>query len=182
MIKKLAATALLAAISAHPAFAADGWITKASTHDVVTTADNLVAAVEGAGAKVFARVDHQKGAMAVGADIPGATLVIFGNPKIGTPIIAENPKAGLDLPIRVLIWDEGGQTMIGYLSPDELAKRYGLTGSAEALKKDGWSGGKADRQGRQLNILFPLSRQRRFASSPVQARFRWSACRPFRRR
>lgn len=140
MIRILAA-ALLAAVTTS-AFAAGGWITKTSSHDVATTADNLVAAVEGAGATLFARVDHQKGAMAVGTEIPAATLVIFGNPKIGTPIIAENPEAGLDLPIRVLIWDKDGQTMIGYLSPDELAARYGLSASAEALKTMGGAAGK----------------------------------------
>ncbi len=139
---KLVAAAVLAAIYAGAAFAADGWITKKSTHDVATTADKLVAAAEGAGATVFARVDHQKGAMSVGSEIPGVTLVIFGNPKIGTPIISENPEAGLDLPIRVLIWDDGGQTMIGYLSPDELAKRYGLSESAGALKTMGGAAGK----------------------------------------
>ncbi len=142
MIRTLAAAVVFAAASAHSAIAAEGWITKTSSHDVVTTADKLVAAVEGAGAKVFARVDHQKGAMSVGTDIAGATLVIFGNPKIGTPIIAENPEAGLDLPIRVLIWDADGQTMIGYLSPDELTSRYGLSSSVEALKKMGGAAGK----------------------------------------
>lgn len=142
MFKSVLAAAAVTMVVTSMAFAADGWITKKSASDVLTTADKLVAAVEGAGATVFARVDHQKGAMSIGTDIPGATLVIFGNPKIGTPIIAENPKAGLDLPIRVLIWDEDGQTMIGYLSPDELASRYGLSGSAEALKKMGGAAGK----------------------------------------
>lgn len=142
MLKTLATAAITTVAAANMAFAADGWVTKTSNHDVSATADRLVAAVEGAGATVFARVDHQKGAMSVGSEIPGAMLVIFGNPAIGTPIIAENPKAGLDLPIRVLIWDDGGQTMIGYLSPDELASRYGLTASAEALNKMGGAAGK----------------------------------------
>ncbi|MEX0343423.1 MAG: DUF302 domain-containing protein [Rhizobiaceae bacterium] len=142
MSLKLAMAAALAVTFASTVFAADGWITKKSNHDVATTADNLVAAAEGAGATVFARVDHQKGATSIGSEIAGATLVIFGNPKIGTPIIAENPEAGLDLPIRVLIWDDGGQTMIGYLSPDELADRYGLSESAGALKTMGGAAGK----------------------------------------
>lgn len=142
MKKTVLAAVVATAALVTTSFAADGWVTKTSAHDVATTADRLVAAVEGAGATVFARVDHQKGAMSVGTEIPGATLVVFGNPKIGTPIIAENPKAGLDLPIRVLIWDENGQTMIGYLSPEELASRYGLTASMEALKTMGGAAGK----------------------------------------
>ena len=54
-------------------------------------------------------------------------------PKIGTPIIAANPEAGLDLPIRVLVWDDGGQTRVGYLNPETLKVRYGLDGADKAL-------------------------------------------------
>nr|HMQ58321.1 DUF302 domain-containing protein [Rhizobiaceae bacterium] len=93
------------------------------------TADKVVAAVEKAGATVFARVDHAAGAKAVGAELPATTMVIFGNPKLGTPIIAADRRAGLDLPIRVLIWDDGGKTMIGYEAPAELKARYAIEGA-----------------------------------------------------
>ncbi|MFP1630679.1 DUF302 domain-containing protein [Zhengella sp. ZM62] len=127
----IAAISMLAATAAQ---AADGWIVKDSSSDVATTADRLVSAVEKAGAKVFARVDHAKGAEETGQPIPPATLVMFGNPWIGTPVMAADPKAGLDLPIRVLIWDDGGQTRIGYLSADELADRYALDDAGPALE------------------------------------------------
>lgn len=111
--------------------AEDGWITVESPHSVSVTADKLAAAVEKAGATVFARVDHAAGAKKVDAELADATLVIFGNPKIGTPIMQSNLKAGLDLPIRVLIWSEGGKTQLGALDPATLKTRYALGESAD---------------------------------------------------
>ena len=108
---------------------AQGLIVKQAQGSVAETADRFVKAVEGAGAKVFAVVDHAKGAMSVGAEIPPATVIIFGNPKLGTPLIAANPQIGLDLPLKVLVWDEGGKTMIGYTDPMALKDRYGVTGA-----------------------------------------------------
>ncbi len=80
---------------------------------------------------MFARVDHAAGAKKVDAELADATLVIFGNPKIGTPIMQSNLKAGLDLPIRVLIWSEGGKTQLGALDPATLKTRYALGESAD---------------------------------------------------
>lgn len=105
---------------------AENWIIKDSAHDVSTTADKLVAAVEAAGAKVFARVDHAAGARSIGAELVPMTLVMFGNPKLGTPILQAAPQAGLDLPIRVLVWDEDGATKIGYVDPQDLKARYSI--------------------------------------------------------
>lgn len=89
----------------------------------------FVAAVEGAGAKVFAVVDHDAGAASIDAPIDDVHLVIFGNPKVGTPAMAIDPKAGLALPLHVLIYahPEGG-VRLAYEDP---AKRLeDLTGSA----------------------------------------------------
>lgn len=105
---------------------AENWIIKDSAHDVSTTADKLVAAVEAAGVKVFARVDHAAGARSIGAELAPMTLVMFGNPKLGTPILQAAPQAGLDLPIRVLVWDEDGATKIGYVDPQDLKARYSI--------------------------------------------------------
>lgn len=113
---------------------ADNWIIKDSNSDVVTTADKLVAAVEGAGAKVFARVDHAAGAASIDAELAPMTLVMFGNPKLGTPILQNAPQAGLDLPIRVLIWDDNGVTKIGYLDPAELKARYAVQGADKSFE------------------------------------------------
>jgi uncharacterized protein (DUF302 family) len=122
------ASAMIAA-SVTQVFAADGWITRESPASVSETADRLVAAAEGAGAIVFARVDHAAGAAAVGEELAPTTLVIFGNPRIGTPIIQANRRTGLDLPLRVLIWEEAGATMLGYEDPDRLKDRYSVEGA-----------------------------------------------------
>ena len=117
-----------------PAFAQDGWVIKDSKHSVKDTADKLEAIIEKAPPTLFARVDHAAGAKKAGLELQDATLLIFGAPKIGTPIMQDNIKAGLDLPIRVLIWDENGQTKIGYLDPQTLKNRYGLIGADKALE------------------------------------------------
>lgn len=135
MFRLIAAFAV--ALIASSAFAHDeannGWIIKDSTHSVAETVEKLVGIIENAPPKVFAVIDHAAGAKSVDMPIPDATLVIFGAPAIGTPIIAANPMAALDLPIRVLIWDEGGQTKIGYLDTETLKARYGLEGADDAL-------------------------------------------------
>ncbi len=114
---------------------ADGQlITKQSANDVKTTVDRLEAAVNEAGATIFARVDHAGGASKAGMELAPMEVLIFGNPKLGTPIIKANPQAGLDLPIKVLVWQDGDTVMIGYLDPQALRARYNATGADEAFK------------------------------------------------
>jgi len=60
-------------------------------------------------------------------------VLIFGNPKLGTPIIQANPQAGLDLPIKVLVWQDGDKVMIGYLDPEALKARYEASGADKAF-------------------------------------------------
>lgn len=87
---------------------------------VADVSDRLVTAVEGAGAKVFARVPHSKGAASVDMELQDAELIVFGNPKLGTPALQQDIRAGLVLPLRVLVHDDGGQTMLTYESVDSL--------------------------------------------------------------
>ena len=118
--------ALIASIAfllALPAAAAD-LIEKTSPHDVATTADRLVAAIEKAGAKVAARIDHAANAASVGTEMEPTVLVVFGNPKIGTPIIMSDRRAALDLPVRVLVYADGGETKMIATDPTALAARY----------------------------------------------------------
>ncbi len=110
-------------------------VTLESPHSAAVTADRLVAAAEGAGATVFARIDHAAGAQSIGAELEPAILVIFGNPKLGTPVLQADPRAGLDLPVRVLIWEEGGRTKLSYLDGAGLAQRYGIEGADAALQR-----------------------------------------------
>ena len=102
---------------------------------VTDAADRLVAAVEGAGAKVFARVPHSKGAMSVDIELQDAELVIFGNPALGTPALQQDIKAGLVLPLRVLIHDEGGTTMITYETVDSMFEGLDIAADAEFRMK-----------------------------------------------
>lgn len=99
----------------------------ASGKSVAETANALEAAIEGAGARVFARVDHGGGAQSVGADIGGSELLIFGNPKVGTPAMIESREAGLALPLKVLVYeDAAGGTWLAYEDPaDRLAELAG---------------------------------------------------------
>jgi uncharacterized protein (DUF302 family) len=138
-LRKLFLASTIIAISAVQALTvaqanAVEWITRESSASVVETADQLVSAAEGAGATVFARVDHAAGAEAVGEELPPTTLVIFGNPRIGTPILQADRRSGLDLPLRVLIWEEDGSTMLGYEDPDALRERYAIEGADEAFE------------------------------------------------
>ncbi len=110
-------------------------ITKPSPHSVAQTIDKLSAAVEGAGATVFARVDHAKGAMSVGAELRPTQMLMFGNPALGTPAIQAAQTTGLDLPLRVLAYeDESGQVHIAYHAPASLTA-HGLPADAEVIAK-----------------------------------------------
>ncbi len=128
-------TTLALAISATQAFATD-LITKPSAHSVEVTIDRLVAAVEGAGAKVFARIDHAAGAAKVDMDLRPTQMLMFGNPKLGTPALQAGQTAGLDLPLRVVAYeDANGQVFVAYHNPSELSEDHGIPADAAVLKK-----------------------------------------------
>lgn len=110
-------------------------ITKSSPYSVAGTMDRLVAAVENAGATVFARVDHAAGAASIDAELNPNQMLVFGKPKIGTPILQADPRSGLDLPIRVVVFeDASGNTRLAYHDPREFADDYELSPDLEALK------------------------------------------------
>lgn len=122
-----------------PAKAQDnGLITKPSPYGVGQTLDKLEAIFAKKGITVFARVDHAAGAKKVGVDMKPTQLLIFGNPKMGTPLIMKNQVMGIDLPLKVLAWkDKNGKTMIAYNDPEFLAKRHGVTGHPVLAKMAG---------------------------------------------
>ena len=104
-------------------------ITQDSPYSVPETVDNLVLALEDAGLRIFARIDHALGAASVDLALPPTQLLIFGNPQIGTPLMQAERTIGLDLPLRALVWqDEDGQVHITYTDPAALKERYGVTG------------------------------------------------------
>jgi uncharacterized protein (DUF302 family) len=136
--RRLVATATLAlAFTLPAAVSADGhMLSKRSNHSVAETLDRLTAAVEKKGFKVFARVNHAAGAASVGKSMPATELLIFGNPKVGTALMSSRRSVGLDLPIRVLAWDDGdGKVWIGYTPPATLASRHGITNRGPVIAK-----------------------------------------------
>ena len=99
----------------------NGIVRKEAAASVTETVDALVSAMEGAGLTIFARVDHGAGAESIGADIGASQLLIFGNPKVGTPAIQDDPVSGLFLPMKVLVYDDPtGKVMIAYEEPAEM--------------------------------------------------------------
>jgi uncharacterized protein (DUF302 family) len=110
-------------------------IHKTSPYSVTETMDRMEAAVTAAGATVFARVDHAAGAEAVDMELRPTQLLIFGNPKLGTPAMIDAQTAGLDLPLRVLAYaDAEGVVHVTYHAPDSLAEDHGLPADAAYLK------------------------------------------------
>ncbi|XHY18801.1 hypothetical protein SuNHUV7_36170 (plasmid) [Pseudoseohaeicola sp. NH-UV-7] len=126
---------LTLSLSGGTAMAAD-LIHKISPHSVSVTIDRLAAAVEGAGAKVFARVDHAAGAESVGEELRPTQMLMFGNPKLGSPAMQAAQTSGLDLPLRVLAYaDAEGVVHVVYHDPAELAATHGIAPDAEMIAK-----------------------------------------------
>jgi uncharacterized protein (DUF302 family) len=97
------------------------------------TLERLEAEVQAKGLTVFARVDHAAGAAAVGMTLAPTTVLIFGNARGGTPLMQANQLIGIELPLKVLVWqDTLGKTRLSYLDPNLLAKRYSLPAEAAA--------------------------------------------------
>jgi uncharacterized protein (DUF302 family) len=114
----------------------EGFIARASRHDPKATMDRLAAAVTARGATVVARVDHAAAAAAVGLALPPTEVLIFGNPRAGTPLMQAAQTIGVDLPLRALVWrDAAGTSNVGYNDPRWLARRHGVeTGNDTVLK------------------------------------------------
>jgi uncharacterized protein (DUF302 family) len=105
-----------------------------SHHDAKNTMDRLAAAVTRHGMTVFARIDHAEAAHQVGMDLRLTQVLIFGNPKGGTLLMQAAQSIGIDLPLKVLVWqDEPGKTWIGYNDPRWLAARHGVVQGHEKV-------------------------------------------------
>ena len=112
-----------------PANAADDLVTLESKYSVKETLDRLSAILTKKGILVMARVNHAAGAKAAGLELPPTELLIFGNPKLGTPLMQTNRVVGLDLPMKVLAWRDGdGKVRLTYAAPSVLKARYNVTG------------------------------------------------------
>ena len=109
-------------------------VTKLSPWSMADTVARLSAVVAARGMEVFAVIDHSGKAREVGPDLRDTKLVIFGSPSTATPVIQAAPLAALDLPLRVIVWEDAFQTLVSYPAPAAVARRYGLDGDlADAL-------------------------------------------------
>lgn len=106
--------------------------TKISPRPVADTVTRLTGILAAKGMKVFAVIDQSAAASEVGLTLRETTLVIFGSPAGGTPVMDAVPLAALDLPLKVLIWADGDQVKVTYYSPAALAARYGLSADLAA--------------------------------------------------
>jgi uncharacterized protein (DUF302 family) len=107
-------------------------VTKVSPQSVAATVSRLTGILAAKGMKVFAVIDQSEEARAAGQTLRETTLVIFGNPAAGTPVMDAAPLSALDLPLKVLIWADGTRTNVTYYSPAALAARYGLSAELAA--------------------------------------------------
>jgi len=134
MIRSAFAACVLALVVSH-ASAVDGLITMPSPHSPKATMDKLEAIVKAKGMKVFARIDHAAGAASVGQTLRPTELIVFGNPQGGTPFMQCAQTVGIDLPLKVLVWQaEDGSTWLGYNDPVWIAARHGA-GTCDAVPK-----------------------------------------------
>lgn len=130
--------ALTLSLFALTASAADGLIAIKSTRSAKDTMTRLEEVVKAKGLNVFARIDHAAGAAKVGKTLRPTELLIFGNPQGGTPLMECEQTAGIDLPLKALVWeDSAGQVWLGYNDPAYIAQRHGAASCpvVENLKK-----------------------------------------------
>lgn len=107
---------------------ADGLITKPSPYSVAETLDRLEALLHSRNIKIFTRIDHSGEAQNAGLSMPPTQVLIFGNPKGGTPVMVANPLSAIDLPLKALAWqDAAGKAWLTWNDPQYLKLRYNLS-------------------------------------------------------
>ncbi len=124
-MKKIIAASILSVV-ATVATAADGLIEIKSAHGAAETGTRLIAAIEARKLTLFARIDHAAGAKKIDKTLRATEVFIFGNPNGGTPLMECAQSMGIDLPLKMLVWQTAdGSVMLGYNDPVWLAKRHG---------------------------------------------------------
>ena len=111
--------------------------TAASSSGHRDTLDRLLDAIASRGLTVFAQIDHAAAAREVGMDLGDEVVVVFGNPRAGTPLMQADPRVGIELPLRMLVWDGDDGTMVGYNDPRELADLYEVAPQVATLEAMG---------------------------------------------
>jgi uncharacterized protein (DUF302 family) len=134
-MKSTFTTLLVALVVMTTSASAQSITTLESKFAVKETGDRLAAELDKRGIKVAARIDHAAGAKAAGLDMPPTEVIMFGNPKLGTPLMLAQPSVAIELPMKMLIWqDKAGKVWIGYTPPLALKDRHQIAGQDEPLK------------------------------------------------
>jgi uncharacterized protein (DUF302 family) len=135
-MKKITLVALMILSIAISVEAADGVVNVQSTFNVEKTADRIESLLKEKGMTVFNRIKHSESADNIGIDLRDTELIIFGNPKVGSPLIKCQQSVAIDLPQKALIWKDGvGKVWITYNNPIYLTKRHNITGCEEVILK-----------------------------------------------
>jgi uncharacterized protein (DUF302 family) len=133
---KLKLTLMSIVLFSSLASASIGMVTYKSNHSVKQTTKNLLKVLKKKGMTVFTVIKHHKGAKKVGKKLRPTTLVIFGNPKVGTPLMQCHQQVAIDLPQKALIWeDEEGQVLFSYNDPRYIENRHQIKGCNKVLAK-----------------------------------------------
>jgi|SRR5579862_4137478 len=105
----------------------NGIVTESSSHSVDQTVERFRTVLQARGVALFALIDHSGEAEKVGMKMRPTKLLVFGSPKAGTPLMLAAPSSALDLPLKILVWEDGqGKVWISYNSPEYLQKRHGF--------------------------------------------------------
>jgi uncharacterized protein (DUF302 family) len=95
----------------------------------------LINAIEDRGLAVFARIDHAAGARSVELELADEEVIVFGSPRSGTPLMQSDPRVGIELPLRMLVWRQGEDVLLGYRDPRELTREYDLATQGTLLEQ-----------------------------------------------
>lgn len=135
-MKKLILIAMLILCIAITVEAADGVVNVQSAFSVKETVDRMERILQEKGMTIFNRIKHSEGAGKVGIELRDTELIIFGNPKVGSPLMKCQQSVAIDLPQKVLIWkDDKAKVWISYNDPRYLKKRHNVTGCGEVISK-----------------------------------------------
>lgn len=112
----------------------DGLVIKTSSNSVDSTYQKLHRLIsDNPNLSIVAELDHQKNAASVDLELPPTRIILFGNPKLGTPLMQQSQTAGIDLPQKMLVYEEDGIVKIAYNDPTYLLKRHELTNLDKVL-------------------------------------------------
>ena len=101
-------------------------VVHASSIGFAETLGNLRGALTARGLAVFSEIDHAAAARDAGLEMAPEVVVLFGNPRAGTPLMESDPRIGIELPLRMLVWEAAGATMVGYNDPRDLGRIYAV--------------------------------------------------------